>query len=424
MGSENQNVNSGNPRYEEFPTYPEFSPLTGETSSGKKQKIAVLSEGEQASETSSTKKKETKIETFFRKILLPTTVAAAAVLTAETIGIVGSPGVAIVGEPSVEVSTSETAGVYCYIELEGYSDGGDELAVEVYNDFERRREPMQVEPGDNQQEDGQSSEERDRQFAFGAVYDLKPDTEYTFEVLYGSWSLYKQKIRTAKQEEPWQDDPHEDPDTGDPAKPEFSATETEISYSIPISDYSEGDWFMVCLLENGDMIYEEEAADLSLGQEYIGGVFTDLQPGTEYLVQLMKNQEIVAEWPVSTSEIQELPPQNDNAYFSIVDGMIHYEIPVDESVIEPDIPVNFELSIYAVDDTAPVADDQPICYSYPEFVPNEDGTAFVSGSFNDITISGPGVYKIRMDKNVNNDWETIGIYRYELSEADFEMLNQ
>ena len=138
----------------------------------------------------------------------------------------------------------------------------------------------------------------------------------------------------------------------------------------------------------------------------------------------MKNQEIVAEWPVSTSEIQELPPQNDNAYFSIVDGMIHYEIPVDESVIEPDIPVNFELSIYAVDDTAPVADDQPICYSYPEFVPNEDGTAFVSGSFNDITISGPGVYKIRMDKNVNNDWETIGIYRYELSEADFEMLNQ
>ena len=323
MGSENnqnQSVNKGNPNYEEFLSYPEFSPLTDESSSPKKRIAAYISEESQKAEASAPKKKDNKIESFFRKILLPTTVAVATVVAAETIGIIGLSGVSVVGEPIVE---SYETSVWYSMELEGYEAGGDELAVEVYNDFEHRRELVQTEQDQAPREDGQNPG-KGGWFA-GEVRDLKPDTDYTFEVLYGSWTVYKQKIRTAKQEEPWQDDPHDDSDTGDPAKPEFSTTETEISYSVPISDYTVGDWYAVYLLENGDMINGDNFYDIMPEQEYIGGVFTDLQPGTEYTVQLMKNQAFVSEWVVSTLEPEE---ESLEPWFEAGETSIYYGIPI------------------------------------------------------------------------------------------------
>lgn len=325
MGSENnqnQSVNNGNPNYEEFLSYPEFSPLTDESSSDKKRIAAYVSEESQKAEAnaSATKKKDNKIESFFRKILLPTTVAVATVVTAETIGIVNFSGVSVVGEPIVE---SYETSVWYSMELEGYQIGGDGLAVEVYNDFEHHRELVQTEQDQTPREDGQNPEKGG--WIAGEVRDLKPDTDYTFEVLYGSWTVYKQKIRTAKQEEPWQDDPHDDPDTGDPVKPAFSATETEISFLIPISDVSEGDWYLVHLLENGDTIDGEDFFDISLDQESIRGVFTDLQPGTEYTVQLMKNQAFVSEWAVSTLKPEE---ESLEPWFEAGETSIYYGIPI------------------------------------------------------------------------------------------------
>lgn len=605
MGTENQqnqSVYQGNPQYEEFVSYPEFSPLTDESSSGKKRGIGLLSEEEQKTGAEEPKKKSNKLQTFLQRILLPTTVAVAAIVTAETVGIVGFSDVTV-REAYVETSES---GVWYSMELDGYEEGKDELAVEVYNDFERFREPLHVEEDYHDQEAGKNPEERHGRFAYGEIFNLRSDTDYTLEVLYGSWTIYKQQIRTAKQEEPWQDEPHEDPDTGDPTQawmefqpsdsmifysisiedfqqtdrfvvrllrdgklmaeneakdifaeepyiagefynlepdteytlqlvknpesdaerivtaqtvwtrsveeiipePSFSSTEDSIFYSIPVSEFGADDWFMLLLLENGDGIQEgdtsdlsaenpyltgefhdlqpgteytvqlmknqqvifeqqittqgekvqprepefgtteneifysiplpefgaddrftvfllenddeirgEEFTDLSPDQEYVGGAFTDLEPGTEYMIQLLKNREIIFEQQITTAGEKIQPAQNDNEYFSIVEGMIYYNIPIDESEIEQDIPVNFALYMFA-DET----EEEEICESYPIFNQNEDGTAFVEGYFEDFTISEPGIYIVRLRKNLYNDWETIAVYHYEISETDLEML--
>ena len=212
-------------------------------------------------------------------------------------GIIGTPDVSV---REAYVETSDTA-VWYSMELEGYSEGGDELAVEVYNDFERHREPLQIEEYySDYQEEERSPEEQNVQYAFGEVYDLRADTDYTLEVFYGSWTIYKQKIRTAKQEEPWQDDPHEDPDTGDPTRASISleASETMIYYSGSVSDFQSSDVFVVRLFRDGDLYAQNQVTDLSPEEPYLSGEFYDLTPDTGYVVQLVKNPDTTSEYLV------------------------------------------------------------------------------------------------------------------------------
>ena len=390
MGSENnqnQSVNKGNPQYEEFISFPEFSPLADESSSQRKRSAAYLSEEEQKAESGAAKAKENKIESFFRKILLPATVAVAAVVTAETIGIVGSPGVAIVGEPSVKTSTSDAAGVYCFVELEGYQGGGDELAVEVYNDFERFREPMQVESGDNPQEDGQNSERNERQFAFGEVYGMRPDTDYTMEILYGNWSLYKQKIRTAKQEEPWREEPHEDPDTGDPTRAtmQFETSESGIAYFISLVNVQQDDAFVVRLLWDGEPIAQNRAADFSAEEPYLSGEFYDLQPDTEYTVQLVKNPDTDSEQTISEQSVRTQPFVEPiiEPEFSATESEIFYSIPV------PDYRETDFLLVILIEPTGETRSNEVVDIS--------PGQSYAVGSFTDLE-SGTE-YGIQLQKN-------------------------
>ncbi|MBE6530127.1 MAG: hypothetical protein E7680_05995 [Ruminococcaceae bacterium] len=464
----------------------------------------------------SKKKKENKNAAFFHKMLVSATVAVAAIVTAETVGIVGFSDVTV---RDAYIETSENA-VWYSMELDGYTDGAEELAVEIYNDFEHRREPVQLEREHDSQNEDENPEKQRRLFAFGEVRDLKPDIDYTFEVFYGSWTIYKQKIRTAKQEEPWQDEPHENPDTADPTmaafdyqsfesmifysfsvsnflqndyfvvrllqggrlftqndvedisaeepyisgefynlmpdteytvqlvknpesdveqivieqivwtlsweesipEPEFTSTEDSIFYSIPISEFGENDFFMLLLFENGDAFQEGGTSDLSMENPYLVGEFHDLQSGTEYEIRLLRNQEEILSFFITTQGVKEQFPETDNEYFSIIDGMIYYSIPIDGILIEPDMPLNFEVSMFTETDES-IEDMEPIGWSYPEFYPDEDGNAFVTGFFEDITISESGIYAVKLEMNVYNDWETIGIYRYQISESDFEKLD-
>ena len=83
-------------------------------------------------------------------------------------------------------------------------------------------------------------------------------------------------------------------------QPTFDVTATAVSYTIPLTEYSENDWYLVVLLQGADQVSSNEAVDISPDQPSISGEFTDLQPETEYTIQLMKNQEPVSEWTVTT----------------------------------------------------------------------------------------------------------------------------
>lgn len=388
MGSENnqnQSVNKGNPQYEEFISFPEFSPLADESSSQRKRGAAYLSEKEQKTEAGAAKAKENKIESFFRKILLPATVAVAAVVTAETIGIVGVSDVSVVGEPYVEIS--ETA-VWYSMELDGYQDGGDELAVEVYNDFERFREPVRVEEDyAGQQEEGRTPDQNRGRFAFGEVHNLKQNTDYTFEILYGNWSLYKQKIRTAKQEEPWREEPHEAPDTGDPTRAtmQFETSESGIAYFISLVNVQQDDAFVVRLLWDGEPIAQNRAADFSAEEPYLSGEFYDLQPDTEYTVQLVKNPDTDSEQTISEQSVRTQPFVEPiiEPEFSATESEIFYSIPV------PDYRETDFLLVILIEPTGETRSNEVVDIS--------PGQSYAVGSFTDLE---PGTeYGIQLQKN-------------------------
>ena len=107
------------------------------------------------------------------------TVVVAALVTFSAVGILNTSGI------SVEkhfFSTTETAVFYEFV-LNGYREG-DDVVVEIHNEFVRYREPVSD------------------SIASGEFYDLQPNMVYTVEVLCNGVSIFREKVRAAPQEYP------------------------------------------------------------------------------------------------------------------------------------------------------------------------------------------------------------------------------
>lgn len=183
----------GNPSCEEYTTAREFP------EAGNSQRVFEFPE-----EKATTRKPPPKV-TVLQRILVAA-VAVVAVAVYDLVGIMPQSG-AKVREYSIE---AHETGVFYWIEFDDYTSG-DDLSVEVYNDFVRH---------------SQTVEDR---FVSGEVYDLKPGMTYTVEVWSGNSVLLRKKVTTLLskpiEEEPYEE-PIEEPVT-EPTEPEQTAEPEE-----------------------------------------------------------------------------------------------------------------------------------------------------------------------------------------------------
>ena len=200
-------------------------------------------------------------------------------------------------------------------------------------------------------------------YATGWFSDLQPGTEYTFRLTKNGNLICEKTIFTIgveeEQDEAW-----------------FDPSEHAISYYIPIPDYDENGYYALYLSQNGDSPIEYPA-EISEDGSYVSGVFEELDSGCEFTIQLVKNQQVLDEWSVSTYP---------EAGFEVSETSIFYFIPVAE---------------YQADDQfialllEPAGGERE---SYPEITIASDGS-FASGQFADLS---PGTeYTIRLMKNQN-----------------------
>lgn len=280
-------------RQDELPRYSEYAEPREFTNVSETKRIAEIPES-RAERAKPAKRKTTR----WQRILIAA-VATVAVVAFDLVGLSPPSGASV---RSYSIEASDTS-VFYWIEFDNYTSG-DDLSVEVYNDFFRYRQEV---------EDHSVS---------GDVFDLKPNMTYTVDVRSGNSILLRKKVTTQESQiepEPYEEPtPVEEPDQTEEPYEESESTDPEpnlvqdhgfevggtgVSFWIELNEeyYTQAQGNILSVKAyNPSEPSEEYEQEVEVEEQVVYGEIGDLQYETTYIIEIRNGDTLLISEEVTT----------------------------------------------------------------------------------------------------------------------------